>query len=465
MSYATDVLRRRQEFKEAFQKRYNPAEDVLATLAEIDKEAFRREQLTAQEKRDVERFGLEKERIVAQTKKAEQDRTASEMALAAQREARKAEFEARAARQREEARLKEQAEARKTGARTLYGRMTGLGQTARDIWGGTAVGDAEKDYATRMARTLAEGTAAEVAKMDEELAAMQAKAPKAVPGGMTMADVEELAGAFGMTPDEALSLADELRREEEARLAELGLTGAKTEQATAAADAMRRRGLLKPAKIQTAGEKTIEDAKNRKIIAEAARAEAKLERDRQIARAGGFAVTKEYGDKLKDRRNSMTSRKSESVRIKELVKKYPDLETYVGPIDQYVSEIRSKMGNEKAAEIMKALGTVFDNYRIAVTGAAAGPTELTMLLKRVPNIGDSLGAILGKLKDDDEYFDLQFRVIDSQLQSGDMRSADAVLGISSTAPIGSAPAPASVGQKPPSATVADAAAEDGVELE
>lgn len=420
MSYATDVLRRRQEFKEAFQKRYNPAEDVLATLAEIDKEAFRREQLAAQEKRDVERFGLEKERIVAQTKKAEQDRTASEMALAAQREARKAEFEARAARQREEARLKEQAEARKTGARTLYGRMTGLGQTARDIWGGTAVGDAEKAYATRMARTLAEGTAAEVAKMDEELAAMQAKAPKAVPGGMTMADVEELAGAFGMTPDEALSLADELRREEEARLAELGLTGARTEQATAAAEAARRPGLPKPAKVLTPEEQ------------QAAKEETTYKRlrnerlKRALSEKGGFVPTEEEVNKMQTARRQVVAAQASTNVLRQLMRTYPEFASYVGPVDGLINRVKAKFGanSKQASDIQSSINRVFQAYKVATTGAAAGVLEMEDLKNIMPKETDNFDAILGKLDAAERMAQTSVDAIDLVLDKMDIRAAD-----------------------------------------
>lgn len=420
MSYATDVLRRRQEFKEAFQKRYNPAEDVLATLAEIDKEAFRREQLAAQEKRDVERFGLEKERIVAQTKKAEADRTASDMALAAQREARKAEFEARAARQREEARLKEQAEARKTGARTLYGRMTGLGQTARDIWGGTAVGDAEKAYATRMARTLAEGTAAEVAKMDEELAAMQAKAPKTVPGGMTMADVEELAGAFGMTPDEALSLADELRREEEARLAELGLTGAKTKKALEDAAAAARRGLPKPAKVLTPEEQQAakEEAAYKKLRNERLR--------RALSEKGGFVPTEEEVNKMQTARRQVVAAQASTNVLRQLMKTYPEFASYVGPVDGLINRVKAKFGanSKQASDIQSSINRVFQAYKVATTGAAAGVLEMEDLKNIMPKETDNFDAILGKLDAAERMAQTSVDAIDLVLDKMDIRAAD-----------------------------------------
>lgn len=424
MSYATDVLRRRQEFKEAFQKRYNPAEDVLATLAEIDKEAFRREQLAAQEKRDVERFGLEKERILAQTQKAQADRTASEMALAAQREARKAEFEARAARQREEARLKEQAEARKTGARTLYGRMTGLGQTARDIWGGTAVQEAEKAYATRMARTLAEGTAAEVAKMDEELAAMQAKAPKAVPGGMTMADVEELAGAFGMTPDEALSLADELRREEEGRLAELGLTGAKTEERLQAAEALRRKGIKgPPSEAQKA--KEVDEAFKRSLSIQFEKLKIK-EKELKLGMDSGFTLTPGVLEDVQQARIAAREAQSGMNALRALIRKYPDIETYTGPLDNIEAWARQKFGaqGQTQAEIRSTIDQVFQAFKRIQTGAAAGNQEMADLKQIMPSTTDRLPAILGKMDASDNVVRQKVSYYDKLLTTRDIRSGD-----------------------------------------
>ncbi len=44
------------------------------------------------------------------------------------------------------------------------------------------------------------------------------------------------------------------------------------------------------------------------------------------------------------------------------------------------------------------LGTYFDSYRHAVTGAGAGPGELDMLMKNVPNISDSPASLESKIK-------------------------------------------------------------------
>jgi hypothetical protein len=459
MSYADNVLRRRQELNTAFRERYNPMESVVAALSEIDKQAKEDELRQAREKRDVEKYALEKERILAQTEKLNTDRTASEAALAAQREARKAEFEARAARQQEEARLKEQAEARKTGARTLRGMLQGRGQTARDVWGGVGVEEAEKAYAKRLPRALVEGTAEEVARMDEELAAIKERAPKKIPGGLTREEIEEVAGAFGMTFDEALSLVSDMEQEEKDRLEKMGLTGAKTEEALTQADWNRRRGrgTGKATTPEEAARKgRMAALEERKAVADAARAEEKLERDRMAAGSNGvFQLTESQRNKLQDRRTAVLDRATAAKGIRDLIAKYPDMDKYVGSIDQYISGVRAKLGSSAAAEILAALGRASDEYRTAVTGAAASDKEREMLESRVPNSGDTVAAILGKLAVDDEYFKNKFAIIDAQFQANDIRGADALLGITGVAPMETAAPAAPVKKKPSKDVQAD----------
>jgi hypothetical protein len=51
MSYADNIMRRRGEWRDAFRKRYNPAEDVLAELQKIDKDTKAEERAAAVEER------------------------------------------------------------------------------------------------------------------------------------------------------------------------------------------------------------------------------------------------------------------------------------------------------------------------------------------------------------------------------------------------------------------------------
>lgn len=424
MSYAQNVLRRRQEMERAFRERYNPMEDVVSALSEIDKETFRREQLAAEEQRSVEKYGLEKERILAETEKLKQDRSASEAALAAQREARKAEFQARAARQQEEARLKEQAEARRTGARTLYGMLTGKGQTARDVWGGSKLSEAEKAYAKRLPKALVEGTAEEVARMEEELAAIKEKAPKAVPGGMTMADVEEVAGAYGMTADEALSLADELRREEEARLAELGLTGAKTEKEKAAAEAARRKGIKGPPSAAQAA-KEVDEAFKRALSIQYEQLKIK-EKELKLGMGSGFTLTPEVLGNVQQARIAAKEAQSGMNALRALIKKYPDIETYTGPLDNMEAWIRQKFGaqGQQQAEVRSTIDQVFQAFKRIQTGAAAGNQEMADLKQIMPSTTDRLPAILGKMAASDNLVNKKVGYYDKLLSTRDIRAGD-----------------------------------------
>ena len=458
MSYADNVLRRRQEMERAFRERYNPMEDVVSALSDIDKEAFRREQIAAEEKRSVEKYGLEKERILAQTAKLNQDRSASEAALAAQREARKAEFEARAARQQEETRLKEQAEARKTGARTLYGMLTGRGQTARDVWGAIGAEEAQKAYAKRMPRALVEGTAEEVARMDEELAAIKERAPKKTPGGMTRDEIEEVAGAFGMTFDEALSLVRDMEQEEKDRLEKMGLTGARTEEALTRAELNRRKGVKgAPSAAQIA--KETDEAFRRSLSIQFEKLKIK-EKELKLGADSGFTLTPEVLKNIQEARIAAKAAQSGMNSLRALLKKYPDLESYTGPLDNMEAWARQKFGaqGQVQAEVRSTIDQVFQAFKRIQTGAAAGNQEMADLKQIMPSTTDMLPAIRGKMDASDNIVRQQVSYYDKLLEARDIRAGDEfAAGADIVAP--AAP------KKAPSASVTAAAAEAGVELE
>lgn len=428
MSYADNVLRRRQELNTAFRERYNPMESVVAALSEIDKQAKEDELRQAREKRDVEKYGLEKERILAQTEKLNTDRTASEAALAAQREARKAEFEARAARQQEEARLKEQAEARKTGARTLRGMLQGRGQTARDVWGGVGVEEAEKAYAKRLPRALVEGTAEEVARMDEELAAIKERAPKKIPGGLTREEIDEVAGAFGMTFDEALSLVSDMEQEEKDRLEKMGLTGAKTEEVLTRAELNRRKGIKGPPSAAQQ-EKAADEAYLRKLRRSYEELKVK-EKQLKIAQESGFTMTPDVLSGTQKARIAARDAQSSMNALRKLINKYPNIEEYTGPLDNMGAWIAQKFGaqGKEQAEVRSTIDQVFSAFKRIQTGAAAGEKEMTYLQGIMPSTTDSLPAILGKMQANDNLVNESVAYYDKLLATRDIRSGDELAG-------------------------------------
>jgi hypothetical protein len=170
---------------------------------------------------------------------------------------------------------------------------------------------------------------------------------------------------------------------------------------------------------------------------------------------GVFQLTESQRNKLQDRRTAVLDRATAAKGIRDLIAKYPDMDKYVGSIDQYISGVRAKLGSSAAAEILAALGRASDEYRTAVTGAAASDKEREMLESRVPNSGDTVAAILGKLAVDDEYFKNKFAIIDAQFQANDIRGADALLGITGVAPMETAAPAAPVKKKPSKDVQAD----------
>lgn len=463
MSYADVILRRRQEAEDAWKKRYNPAEDVLSTLSAIDKTLYERAGTDAERKRaeeqaarDVEMFGLKKTQVQAETDKAKAEAARGNeerIALAKKHEAETAAALA-------EERRKAEAAALTGGAQDIYGRLSAKGQTMKDVFAGSqAAARAEEAKASRQRNSqrlddaMARGDSAEVARLrkqiDAETKAVLSEKPVTA-SGYTEADIQEMADAHGVLYGTMLAELLRMDAENAASREAMGLTTQKSEtekarqtQLKAAADAQRalaarygRQGFPKPEKSPT-----VDPVKERKALADALYAEEKLRRIKlATGNAGSFALTESQRSDLQKRRTSVIDRSVSSKNIKDLIKKYPGIEKYVGPIDQYISVARGMFGDKAASEISTALGKAFDEYRIAVTGAAAGPTELRMLEGRTPRMGDSLSQILGKLAVDEDYFKNKLSIIDAQIQSNDIRGADKILGIESGVDTSSVPA-------------------------
>lgn len=424
MSYATDVLRRRQEFKEAFQKRYNPAEDVLATLAEIDKEAFRREQLKeeaaaksklslaeeerrkAAELRDIERFGLQKTQIVAQTKKAEADRTASDAALAASRQALADEREARKALRRQEQRFAEENRAKDAAAAQAYGVLQQGGLTTADVYQTPAM---DKEL-----RRVAEARGAET---------------PSVRVGQVSESLDELAGAANMSREELLTRIQDIELERSKLGAGLGLTEAKTERELAAAEAARRRG--------RGGGVAAEKPKSALDLLKEETARVNLARSRarlaaETAAAGEGAKTelpKEIRKELIKERTDAAQRLSAMKTIRDLFDKHPELKNEIGPLSSRIIKLKKKIGDRQGALVESVLRKAFNQYKVATTGLATVRGEEEKLVAISPNIDDPYETLMGKIDAEDALVATDVEALDRMIMENDYTAADAFLGV------------------------------------
>jgi hypothetical protein len=139
----------------------------------------------------------------------------------------------------------------------------------------------------------------------------------------------------------------------------------------------------------------------------------------------GFQPTTPMVTALQQDRQKALQAKAAADAIRALMKKYPDLESYVGPLDSVGGWLAKKTGlqSTEAANIRSTLGRLFDQYRVAVTGAGAGVKEMAALEENVPNATDTLDAIMGKLQTSDEILNYSLPMIDSILETGDLRGA------------------------------------------
>jgi hypothetical protein len=424
MSYATDVLRRRQEFKEAFQKRYNPAEDVLATLSDIDKELFRREQLKeeaaakdklslaeeerrkAAELRAVERFGLQKTQIIAQTKKAEADRTASDAALAASRQALADERAAREALRRQEQRFAEENRAKDAAAAQAYGVLQQGGLTTADVYQTPAM---DKEL-----RRVAEARGAET---------------PSVRVGQVSESLDELAGAANMSREELLTRIQDIELERSELSANLGLTGAKTKKALEDAAAAARRG--------RGGGVAAEKPKSALDLLKEETAKVNLARSRarlaaETAAAGEGARTqlpKEVRRDLIKERTDAVRRLSAMKTIRDMFDKHPELKNEIGPLSSRIISLKKRIGDRPAAQVESVLRQAFNQYKVATTGLATVRGEEAKLEAIRPNIDDPYETLMGKIDAEDAIVATDVEGLDRMIMENDYRAADPFFGV------------------------------------
>lgn len=450
MSYVQDVLRRRQEAATAWRERYNPLENLSEQLLDIDAQMKKQAQAEAEQKRQDELFGLKKtesqrlvEKYEAERQRAESDieeKKKAALALAGERELRGKEWEARAAAQREEARRKEQQAALETGARDVYGRLLAKGQTLRDVLSASGRDEAEKAYAKKMAGALAKdnGTPEQVARLEAELADTQKNLSKKIPGGLTAADIEELADAYNTSYGAMLAEVQRIDRESQESLAGLGLTGEQTErqktlqEADRALAALRaRQGFPKPTNPAEEADK----AERRRLDLERVRLtneKIKL----QTGELGGFRLTPQRLDKVQEARIAAVASRDGINSLRNLIKKYPNFESYTGPLDNAIAWAEQKFGaqSEEAAEIRATILGVFQAYKLIQTGQASGNAEMEMLANIMPKTSDMLPAIIGKIDAYDNLVMNQIQNWDLLLGTKDVRGADVRAGIAGADP-------------------------------
>lgn len=192
---------------------------------------------------------------------------------------------------------------------------------------------------------------------------------------------------------------------------------------------------VQPPKAQTAS--TAKDPralsdKDRKLKAQADAAEIKATSEKKKADAAlslesippGFRIDDTTKRALQKARTDAVQTKAASQQIRALMKKYPDLESYVGPVDGAAGFIANKLGlsSKQGAEIASTIDRAFTAFKVAATGASAGIKEMADLENQVPNRGDSLAQIMGKLDAGDAIVAQGLTQIDAVLASGDVRA-------------------------------------------
>jgi len=294
--------------------------------------------------------------------------------------------------------------------------------------------ETEKAYAKKMADALASGTPADVARLDAELADAQARLEQKPPGGYTEADIQEMADAHGVPYGAMLTALQQIDAENEASRAEMGLTTQKSDTEKARAEAQRalakkydRQGFPKPEKEKTGPE---QDLKLRRLQLANLMDEAKLARYQSAAGLGpNGELTDAARTEIQQRYAKTAFQSAALVKLRDLINQYPDLKNYTGPIDQYYTKLRSKLGDQKAAEIISTFQTAFSEYKLAVTGQASGEYETKNLESNMPGLKDDISTVIGKLKAHENLFQQKMAIDRAMINSRNVFGADALIGV------------------------------------
>lgn len=253
------------------------------------------------------------------------------------------------------------------------------------VQGPEKTGDPLKDFFADPLGAKARGAEAARAKYGMQLAT-DVKA--------TRTKSEALAASSAATHAKREAAAAELERKAKADADRLEFDRAKAQQDYELADAKEQARLKAAEDKRNAPPSPMQEKKNEVLDLTLRKLRADVERE-----ADPFAMSK---DEMKKRREEMVlvEKLDDSERaLRAVIAKYPEIEDYVGPVDNAWLTIKSKLGlsDEKAAEIRSAIGRAFDEYRVAVTGAAAGVQEMETMKQRIPDVGDTLPDIFGKM--------------------------------------------------------------------
>jgi hypothetical protein len=370
MSYADLALQRRQLMDAAFRKRYNPLEDTFSELAAIDKE-------TKKAQRDDEEYARKKKESEAESVRAEE-----RLKL-------------------EKSRAQEESALRNLSAeKTRIGLINMPGEQALKRYQSEALvkqreAQAAADAARQRVGEEKAARDAEDAAREASLATGKARIAGMRAQGMGYEDIRDSASG-----DPALDRLDD--SDVQSILSQLEGIDAETARKKGESDALIRMRNAQAARAsRVAGPKVQGEKEKWDTLYARLKAQAK---QKELGEARPGDLTTDAMNKEIDRFNNMVAVDQSTRAIRNVIKKYPQIESYVGPIDDKLEWFFSKIGmsSKEASEIRSMLTKELIAYRHAVTGAAASIPEMRQIASAVPTPSDRLPQIMAKLDASDE---------------------------------------------------------------
>lgn len=239
--------------------------------------------------------------------------------------------------------------------------------------------------------------------------------------GISPDELAAAAAEVGLTPEDLDQRVLEAEDSRRILRRKSSLDEQKTESEITKNEALAKKAARVP------GPKPVDPAKARRAALEEKLLDARINKLEQDSAGENLnAPTTQTINKAQEQRRVLGAVKRLNQTIRDLERQYPDINDYVGTVDSLLGKGASFFGlsSQEAEQVKSTIQQAFNEYKVAITGAAASDKEMASLLDTVPNMSDEWSTILGKAQAGDNIASGKLRDIDAVLAAKDTRAYD-----------------------------------------
>jgi len=244
--------------------------------------------------------------------------------------------------------------------------------------------------------------------------------------GISPDELAAAAGEVGLTPEELDQRVLESEEKRRVLRRKSTLDEQKTQSEITKNEALAKKAARVPAP------KPVDPAKVRRAALEEKLLNAHIKKLGQDSAGEDLnAPTTQTVNKAQEQRRVLGAVKRLNQTIRDLERQFPNINDYVGTVDSLLGKGASFFGlsSQEAEQVKSTIQQAFNEYKVAVTGAASSDKEMTSLLDTVPNMSDEWSTILGKAQASDNIASGKLRDIDAVLAAKDTRAYDPDFGV------------------------------------